>query len=47
MHLSEPFPGMRLWEDAKRESGYKEADPSVGGGDAVQQPFKERETENI
>lgn len=47
MYLSEPFPGVRLREAVKRESGDKEAGPSVRGGDGVQQPFKKRETEDL
>ena len=47
MYLSKRLSGMCLWEDIKRESGHKEADPSVRGGDGVQQPFKKRKIKDI
>ena len=47
MYLSESFPGLCLRKDIERESDHKEADPSVGGGDGVQQPLKKREAEDI
>ena len=47
MYLSEPLSGVCLREDLKRKSGYKEANPSVRGGDGVKQSFEERKTENI
>ena len=47
MHLSEELSRLCLWEDAEGESGDEETDPSVRGGDGVQQPFKKRKIKDL
>ena len=41
--MPEQFPGMRMWEEIKRESGNKKTNFTFGAGVRGKQSFKKRE----